>query len=230
MVVSFLLSVHFILLYALFAIYVERKTAAFIQHRLGPYEVGRFGWLQPVADILKLLQKKDLVPRTAHRLYFRWAPVVPFLAVLSAFSCLPLFPGVAFLRLPVGLLMVIAILSLDVWAILIAGWASGSKFSTYGAFRAVGQMIAYEVPMGCALVSVVIVTGSLDFVVIAEAQHPMTLIGHWMLSLLPWDGSDMGGFLSWHLFSAPVLIPVALIFFVSSLAKAHRVPFDPSGG
>ena len=226
MATAFLISLHFILLYALFAIYVERKTAAFIQNRLGPYEVGPFGLLQPLADILKLLQKQEPIPRTAYRAYFQWAPCVSFLALLTAFSCLPLFPEVVFLRAPVGVLMVVAIVSLDVWAILIAGWASGSKFSTYGAFRAVGQMIAYEVPMGCALVSVVIVTGSLDFIAIAEAQHPEMTNHLWVLSLLPSHLTQAGGFLSWHLFSAPVLIPVALMFFISAVAHTHRMPFD----
>ena len=226
MIVALLLSLHFILVYVLFAIYVERKTAAFIQNRLGPYEVGPWGLLQPVADILKLLQKKDLSPRGAHRFWFRVAPCVPFLAVLLAFACVPLFAGVAFLEAPVGVLMVVALLSLEVWAILVAGWASGSKFSTYGAFRAVGQMIAYEVPLGCALVSVVLVTGSMDWVAIAELQHPEALSGARVLDVLPGEVKEWGGVLSWHLFSAPVLLPVALVFFVSSMARAHRTPFD----
>ena len=211
MIIAWLLSLHLLLLYTSLIIYVERKTAAFIQNRLGPYEVGPYGLLQPVADVLKLLQKEDLCPGTGHRGLFRIAPLIPFLAVLCAFSCIPLFPGIVFLQAPVGVLLVLALLALDVLGILLAGWSSGSKFSMYGAFRALTQLIAYEVPLGFALVAVVLLTQSMDFVVIAKNQH----IGQWG-----------GGVFDWNIFRFPILIPVFAIFFICALAKGHRTPFD----
>lgn len=226
MIIALLLSLHFILLYVLFAIYAERKTAAFIQNRLGPYEVGPYGLLQPLADILKLLQKEDLCPQGADKYGFRMAPVLPFLVVLCALGAVPLFPGVSFLGTSVGVLLVLALLSLEVLGILVAGWASGSKFSIYGAFRALGQLIAYEVPLGFALVAVVLVTQSMDFVEIAALQQPQGLGPLRLLGVLPWDVAHVGGFLSWNIFVAPVLVPVCGIFFICVLAQAHRTPFD----
>ena len=225
MITAFLLTLHFLLLYVLFAVYAERKTAAFIQNRLGPYEVGPYGLLQPLADILKLLQKQDLCPRDALRPWFYLAPVLPFVAVLSAIGCVPLFPGLPFVGGTVGVLLVVALLSLNTLAVLVAGWASGSKFSTYGAFRAVAQVIAYEVPLGFSLVAIVLITQSLDFELIAlQQQHTSEKVR--LLGVLPWDVSSLGGFLSWNLFTAPVLVPVGGVFFICSLAQTHRTPFD----
>ena len=226
MIAALLLSLHFVLLYALFAVYAERKTAAFIQNRLGPYEVGPYGLLQPLADILKLLQKKDLCPKHAIRPWFYVAAVLPFLIVLSAMACVPLFPTVPFVSSSVGVLLVLALLALDVLAVLIAGWASGSTFPTYGAFRAVSQLIAYEVPLGFALVATVLITKSLDFQVIALQQQATSETELRVFGLLPWDVAEVGGFLGWHFFANPVLVPVAAVFFVCALAQSHRTPFD----
>ena len=222
--ITWIISLHFLLLFVLFAVYAERKTAAFIQDRLGPYEVGPYGLLQPVADILKLLRKETIQPTSAYSRLFFWAPILPFIAVLSTFACIPVFSQLDLVEAPNLVLLVVALLSLEVVGILLAGWASGSKFSTYGAFRAVGQMIAYEVPLGFSLVAVVICTQSLDFYEIAQAQSPDTSAK--IFGVLSINSTQIGGFCTWYILRNPLLPLVFVIFFIANLAQSHRIPFD----
>ena len=209
-----LIVLQFFLFVALLAVYAERKTAAFIQDRLGPYEVGPYGLLQPVADILKLLQKQEVLPLGAQRTLFRLGPVLCFMSLFCALGFLPLLPGIQHIGTPLGLLLVLAVLVLDILGIMLAGWSSGNKFATYGTFRALGQLIAYEVPLGFVLASVVLSTGSLDLVEIAAIQTPDRGLGQQL------------GFLSWLIITHPLLSLGLVIFFICAMAQAHRTPFD----
>ena len=222
--ITWLVSLHFLLLFTLFAVYAERKTAAFIQDRLGPYEVGPYGILQPVADILKLMRKENVMPYSAYSIVFLWAPIAAFIAVLSAFACIPIFSQLEIVEAPNLVLLVLALLSLEVVGIVLAGWASGNKFSTYGAFRAVGQMIAYEVPLGFSVVAVVICTQSLDFYEIAQNQAPNTT--NKILGILDVNTAQIGGIYTWYILKNPVLPLVFVLFFIANLAQNHRAPFD----
>lgn len=221
------------LLYAVVAIYAERKVSAFIQDRVGPMEVGRYGLLQTIADLLKLLQKEDIVPAAADKKLFRLSPALIFTAVFSGFSVIPLAAGWGGAGIETGVFFLLAIVSLDVLGILMAGWGSNSKFSLYGAMRSVAQIISYEVPLGLSVLAVVMICQSLDLQQIswqqsvyyqdlpgAETQY---LFG---LRATDTDVSSVGGILTWNVFRMPLLLVAALIFFIASLAECNRAPFD----
>ena len=222
--IAFLLSLSFLLLYGLCAVYVERKTAAFIQDRIGPYEVGKWGMLQPLADILKLIQKEHIKPQHADKYLYHAAPFLAFIAVLLALALFPIF-ALKSIPIPMALVWIMAFLSLEIVAILLAGWASHSKFSLYGTTRAVAQLIAYEIPIACCLIAVVLVSGTLDLHTIAlqqgpsVAQHPHEWT--WIQLFKQWSGC-----FAWNICQAPVLIPAGVIFFISAIAQAKRIPFD----
>ena len=147
--------IGFIALYALGAVYAERKVSAYIQDRLGPQEVGPKGLFQTLADILKLIQKELIIPAAADKILFLLAPLVVFTAIFAGWAVLPLAPGVVGAALNVGVLYAMAVVSVDVVGILMAGWASNNKFSLIGAVRAVSQIVAYEIPAGMALLAAV---------------------------------------------------------------------------
>ena len=154
-VISFLFYLTFLLLFVILAVYAERKTAAFIQSRLGPMEVGPKGILQTIADLLKMLQKEDIRAAAVDKPLFLMAPILIFSAVFTGYSVLPVNTALSGSTIESGLFFLLAIVSLDVLGILMAGWASNNKYSLYGAVRSIAQIISYEVPMGLSVLSVV---------------------------------------------------------------------------
>lgn len=205
--ISFVFYLGFLLIFVVFAVYAERKTAAFIQNRLGPMEVGPKGILQTIADLLKMLQKEDIRAYAVDIIPYLIAPFIVFAAVFTGFSVLPLNEDLSGSTISSGVFFLLAIVSLDVLGILMAGWASNNKYSLYGAMRSVAQIVSYEVPLGLSVLCVIILTGTLNLQ---------------SLSLLQ-NGS---GILSWNVFQYPILIIPFIIFFISGLAEANRAPFD----
>src|ERR1044071_456296 len=141
----------FLIFYLIMVVYAERKISAFMQDRLGPMEVGYYGLLQTIADLLKTLQKEDIVPAAADRILFKAAPIIIFIVIFGGFAVIPLnseWPGAG---LQTGVFFLLAIVSLDVIGIILAGWSSGNKYSSLGAFRAIAQIVSYEVSLTLAV-------------------------------------------------------------------------------
>jgi NADH-quinone oxidoreductase subunit H len=217
-----------LLCYVVVAVYAERKISAFIQDRLGPMEVGYYGIAQTVADLLKLIQKEDIVPAKADKLLFKLAPVIIFVAVFAGFSVLPLSPVWQGAMVSSGIFLLLAVISLDVVGILLAGWSSNNKYSVLGTMRAAAQIISYEIPLGLAVLCVCMIAQSLDLQTISYQQgmlsdSPQYLFGVPSLGI---DVTKTGGFIAWNVFRLPFLFPVWLIFFIASLAECNRAPFD----
>jgi len=216
----------FFLIYMVLAVYAERKISAFMQDRLGPMEVGYYGILQTVADLLKLLQKEDLVPAKADKLMFKLAPLVIFVAVFSGFSVLPLNAGWAGSSVSSGLFFLLAIISLDVIGILMAGWSSNNKYSVLGTMRSAAQIIAYEIPLGLSIVCVVLTCQTLDLQEISFQQSANASEASYFLGIKSISSNQWGGFLTWNIFRMPLLFFAWIIFFIASLAECNRAPFD----
>jgi NADH-quinone oxidoreductase subunit H len=192
---------------AMFGIWWERKVAGHIQSRLGPNRVGPIGLLQSIADGAKLLLKEDLVPREADSFLFRLAPYLAFTPVFAAFLVLPFGPELTFEpRLNVGVFWAMAILSVEVMGVILAGWASNNKWSVYGAMREACQMVSYEVPLGLSIVIGVMTAGTLNLVRLGHLQG--------------------GGLHTWLLFRNPFAFLAFFVFFIASLASNKRAPFD----
>lgn len=218
----------FLLIYAILAIYAERKISAFIQDRLGPMEVGYYGIGQTIADLLKLLQKEDLIPAKAERGLFKIAPIVIFVSVFAGFSVLPLSPGWSGAGLSTGLFFLLAIISLDVIGIIMAGWSSNNKYSVLGTMRSAAQLISYEVPMGLSVISVCIFSQTLNLQEISFQQGILSSQPQYLFDLPAWNirVDKFGGFLAWNVFRMPLLFFTWAIFFIASLAECNRAPFD----
>ena len=209
-------------------VYGERKISAFIQSRYGPMEVGPIGLLQTIADLLKMLQKENIVPKAADRFLFQNAPIVIFLSIFGGYAVLPLTMGIEGAGIQSGIFFLLAIISLDVLGVLMAGWASNNKFSLFGAMRSMAQLISYEIPLGLSVLCVVMISQSLDLQVITNQQgifseEQVYLFG---LTSLNIEVTDIRGFLSWNVMRNPFLWLVFIVFFISGLAEANRAPFD----
>ena len=223
---TFFFYLPFLLGFVVLGVYAERKISAFIQNRLGPMEVGPLGLFQTIADLLKMLQKEDIVPSKADRPLFLFAPIVVFGALFTSYALLPLSVDFEGGSIPSGILFLLGIVSLDVLGILMAGWSSNNKFSLYGAMRSVAQIVSYEIPLGLSVLCVVMVSQTLDLQTIVEEQgigRENFLLG---IKALGIETSDWGGVFSWNIFRVPILIPVFVIFFIAGLAEANRAPFD----
>lgn len=214
-----------------FAVYAERKISAFIQDRYGPMEVGPYGLLQTVADLLKLVQKEDIVPKSASRKLFLAAPVLIFVIVFSAYSVVPLAPAWPGATIETGVLFLMAIVSLDVIGIIMAGWASNNKFSLIGSIRSAAQIIAYEVPVTLSVLCVLVICQSLNLQDISYQQGFLaTQVGVtnylFGIAALDIDVTQVGGILTWNVLRMPLLFFVWVVFFIATLAESNRAPFD----
>lgn len=206
-ILKIILVMGLLLLAVAYCTLLERKLIGDIQVRFGPSRVGPYGLLQPIADGIKLLFKEDLVPANADRLIFLLAPAVSFIPALIVFAVIPFGPSFVIADVNVGLLYVLAVASLGVYGIVLAGWASNSKYSLLGGLRSSAQMVSYELSLGLSVLGVVMMTGSLSLVDIVNAQ----------------GGTWYGIFPKWNLF--PQFLGFA-IFLVSSNAELNRAPFD----
>ena len=189
----------------------ERKLIGWMHVRLGPNRVGPAGLLQPIADALKLLLKEIIVPAKANKALFVLAPVMTIMPALAAWSVIPFGPEVVLANVNAGLLFVMAITSMEVYGVIIAGWASNSKYAFLGAMRASAQMVSYEIAMGFVFVIVLMVSGSLNLSEIVASQTRGTF-------------ADLGlNFLSWNWLP---LLPMFVVYIISGIAETSRHPFD----
>ena len=181
-------------------IWVERRLLGFWQDRYGPNRVGPMGVLQPLADVIKILAKEDWIPPFADKPVFILAPAIIVITVLLAFAIIPFTPGIAVANLNIGVLYFLAMSSLGVYSVALAGWSSGNKYSLIGALRASAQMISYEVFMGLSLMGVVMLAGSFNLYEIVEAQRKLWFIVPQFLGFV--------------------------VFLIAGVAETHRLPFD----
>lgn len=191
----------FVLIVDILLVWIERKMVARFQDRIGPNRVGPFGIIQPIADVIKLLIKEDILPDGADRFIFNIAPIFALATVLLLWAVVPFAPTIIGADINVAVLYVVAIGSIGTLAIIMAGWASNNKYALLGAFRTVAQLIAYEVPMIIALLVPVLLARSMGMQTIVAAQSP------------------------WYIFVVPL---AAVILFISSIAELGRTPFDIS--
>lgn len=191
-----------LLLSVAYLTYAERRVIGLMQMRRGPNRVGPFGLLQPIADAVKLIFKETIVPTPASKIVFMIAPMITFILSLVGWAVIPFSEGWVLSDMNVGVLYILAVSSLGVYGIIMAGWASNSQYAFLGAIRSSAQMISYEVSMGLVIVTVLLVTGSLNLSEIVEYQREMPFWIHLLLA------------------------PMAVVFFISVLAETNRLPFD----
>ena len=196
-----------VILIVAFSTYFERKVIGSMQARIGPNRVGPMGLLQPFADVIKLLIKEVIVPAESNRYLFVIAPLLTLIPALAAWAVIPLNDWYVIADINAGLLYVLALTSVGVYGVILAGWATNSKYAFLGAMRSAAQIVAYEIAMGFALVGVLMASGSLNLGDIVDAQR--------------------GGFSNWFLLP---LFPLFLVYWISGVAETNRAPFDVAEG
>ena len=208
----------FVNVFAIGAVWSERKVSAHMQCRLGPMEVGPHGLLQTVADGLKLLTKEDIIPRLADKPLFALAPAIVFAGVLMRFVPLPFGDKLIASDLDLGLFFIAAVGAVEVLGVIMAGWSSNNKWSLFGTIRTATQMVSYEIPIGLAFITVIICSGSFSLMEIVNQQGG---------SLVASDGYGYQGWIwHWNLFRNPFMPILAIVYFIASLAECKRAPFD----
>ncbi|MGH8671954.1 MAG: NADH-quinone oxidoreductase subunit NuoH [Burkholderiales bacterium] len=187
--------------------FAERKVIGYMQVRIGPNRVGPKGWLQPIADGVKLLRKEIIIPAGANKILFVLAPVVCMTSALMAWAVVPFGPEAVLADVDAGLLFIMAITSMGVYGVVMAGWASNSKYAFLGSLRSAAQIVSYEIAMGFALVGVLMAAQSLNLVEIVKGQQ--------------------GGLLNWYWLP---LFPLFMVYLISGVAETNRAPFDVAEG
>lgn len=206
----------FIAVYALMAIYGEVKISSFMQDKVGPmgqgvgFHAGKWGLLQPVADALKLILKEDIISGLADKILFIMAPYVVFVGAFISFAALPVNQHTVVADLNIGVFYILAVGSLSVIGIILAGWSSNNKWSLYGGMRSVAQIVSYEIPAGLSIITVIMLTETLSMQGIVEFQQ----------------GTIWGILPNWIIFNNPFTFIAFFIFFISGVAECNRTPFD----
>ena len=196
-----------LLLSVAYVTYAERKIIGYMQVRIGPNRVGPKGWLQPIADAVKLMFKEIIIPTNANRFLFLSAPILSLAPALAVWAVIPFNDGWVLADVNAGLLYILALTSIGVYGIIIAGWASNSKYAMMGALRSAAQVVSYEIAMGFALVGVLMASGSLNLGDIIAKQQ--------------------GGLGDWFVWP---LLPLFFVYFISGVAETNRAPFDVAEG
>jgi NADH-quinone oxidoreductase subunit H len=201
-IVALLVFVPVILTMAMLT-YAERRVLGSMHARIGPNRVGPFGLLQPFADLIKLIVKEVVIPSSSSKFLYLVAPLLALVPALAAWAVVPLWPGFVVSDINAGVLYLLALSSAGVYGIILAGWATNSKYAFLGAMRAAAQMVAYEIAMGFAVVGVIMASGSLNLGEIIQGQQ--------------------GGFSSWYCIW---LLPLFVVYFIAGVAETNRAPFD----
>ena len=196
-----------VILHVAYLTFAERKVIGYMQIRIGPNRVGPRGWLQPIADVLKLLLKEIIIPSSANKMLFLIAPILSMVPALVAWAVIPFTDTWLLTNIDASLLFLLALTSVGVYGVIIAGWASNSKYALLGAMRSAAQMVAYEIAMGFALVGVLMMANSLNLREIVEGQS--------------------GSVLDWYIWP---LLPLFFVYFISAVAETNRAPFDIAEG
>jgi NADH-quinone oxidoreductase subunit H len=203
---------------------MERKVSAWIQDRTGPMRVGPWGLLQTLADGVKLLFKEDLIPPQADKLLFRFAPYLIFACSFAVFAAIPFSQSVLVSDLNIGIFYVISISSVIAIGVIMAGWASNSKWSLFGAMRSAAQMVSYEIPIGLSILTVIMMTQTMSMEGIVAAQNGVFSGGEAIATFL---GIEIkGSILDWMIFRSPFTFLAFFVYFLSAIAEVNRTPFD----